>query len=89
MGGHFVWPFAVKHCVRRQSGNDVFGVVITGWRIFTFRYQRSWRTALVTRQQLADIFGDDIANADQTPQGQLAGLIAVLEAVIGEALVRN
>ena len=41
-----------------------------------------------TRQQLADIFGDDIANADQTPQGQLAGLIAVLEVVIGEALVR-
>ena len=41
-----------------------------------------------TRQQLADIFGDDLANADQTPQGQLAGIIAVLEAVIGEALVR-
>ena len=29
-----------------------------------------------------------LANADQTPQGQLAGIIAVLEAVIGEALVR-
>lgn len=39
------------------------------------------------RQQLADIFGDDLANADQTPQGQLAGIIAVLEAVVGEALV--
>ena len=40
------------------------------------------------RQQLADIFGDDLANADQTPQGQLAGVIAILEAVIGEALVK-
>ena len=49
----------------------------------------SLETALAdTRQQLADIFGDDLANADQTPQGQLAGIIAVLEAVIGEALVR-
>ena len=49
----------------------------------------SLETALAdTRQQLADIFGDDIANADQTPQGQLAGLIAVLETFIGEALVR-
>ena len=38
------------------------------------------------RQQMADIFGDDLADADQTPQGQLAGIIAVLEAVIGEAL---
>ena len=48
-----------------------------------------WKQAQAdTRQQFADIFGDDLANADQTPQGQLAGIIAVLEAVIGEALVR-
>ena len=39
------------------------------------------------RQQMADIFGDDLANADQTPQGQLAGIIATLETLIGEMLV--
>ena len=39
------------------------------------------------RHQMADIFGDDLANADQTPQGQLAGIIATLEVLIGELLV--
>ena len=39
------------------------------------------------RQQMADIFGDDLSNADQTPQGQLAGIIALVEVVVGEALV--
>ena len=48
----------------------------------------SLETALINvRQQFADIFGEDLANADQTPQGQLAGIIAVLQARIGEALV--
>ena len=41
----------------------------------------SLETALITvRQQFADLFGEELANADQTPQGQLAGIIAVLQA---------
>ena len=49
----------------------------------------SLETALAaTRQQMADIFGDDLAGDAQTPQGQLAGIIAILEAAIGEALVQ-
>ena len=40
-----------------------------------------------TRQEFADIFGEDLANADQTPQGQLAGVFAMAKAIIGEALV--
>ena len=38
--------------------------------------------------QLSAIFGDDLARASQTPQAQLAGVIAILEAIVGEALVR-
>lgn len=39
------------------------------------------------RNQLSAIFGEDLSAAAQTPQGQLAGVIAMLEAVVGEALV--
>ena len=40
-----------------------------------------------TRATFQQIFGDDLALEAQTPQGQLAGIIAVLESLIGEALV--
>lgn len=40
-----------------------------------------------TQQQLRDIFGDDLALDAQTPQGQIAGLIALLKAEVGEAIV--
>ena len=40
-----------------------------------------------TRQEFQEIFGDDLANAAQTPQGQFAGVFAMAKAVIGEALV--
>ena len=40
-----------------------------------------------TRQEFSEIFGDDLTNAVQTPQGQLAGVFAMAKAVIGEALV--
>ena len=39
------------------------------------------------RAQFGDLFGEDLAGEAQTPQGQLAGVIAVLEAIIGESLV--
>ena len=40
-----------------------------------------------TRQEFSEIFGDDLADAAQTPQGQFAGVFAMAKAVIGEALV--
>ena len=43
--------------------------------------------AQIALQQLATIFGDDISTADQTPQGQFAGIVALVETIIGEALV--
>ena len=39
------------------------------------------------RAQFGDLFGEDLAGEAQTPQGQLAGVIALLEAIIGESLV--
>ena len=48
----------------------------------------SLETALADiRSQFGDLFGEDLAGEAQTPQGQLAGVIAVLEAIIGESLV--
>ena len=48
----------------------------------------SLETALADiRAQFGDLFGEDLAGEAQTPQGQLAGVIAVLEAIIGESLV--
>ena len=70
-----------------------FGYRLTAWRYSTVDdtgvHVPSLETALAaTRQQMADIFGDDLAGDAQTPQGQLAGIIAILEAAIGEALVQ-
>ena len=41
------------------------------------------------RRELQEIFGDDLAPEVQTPQGQLAGLLALLRAEVGEAVVRS
>ena len=40
-----------------------------------------------TEEQLRAIFGEDLALEAQTPQGQLAGLIAIIKAEVGEAVV--
>ena len=40
-----------------------------------------------TQAQLREIFGSDLSVAAQTPQAQLAGLIAILKAEIGESVV--
>ena len=63
--------------------------VVTTPRVSTFVPWLGLEASLAAiRQEMADLFGEDTATAVQTPQGQIAGILAVAEAIIGEALVK-